>query len=293
VFVHTNVADLDRASSFAQQSPRACFLEPLERGTRRVDQSTRQNLVTAFNTLLRTSALVGKIDQQRTSLAFAALLQNLPDDVTVVPLGPIYDFLMQQKAPEAAVRETLVVLQSREARFNVRLELPPQLRSLSDEERAKIVLMASALAPSATNPGMRGVAASAAAAAAPAAPAAPTGFVPDKKKKGDGTSRTPLLVVLVVLIVAFAGSVAYNLTTSPSVPQSLKFDDPNGMPCAELFDGPTAMLCFVHDDFLAATPRDALKTRAEATRATAVARGLTKRPVQVLSYEKRTLVHVF
>lgn len=260
-----------------------------------MDQTTRQNLITAFNTLLRTSSLVGKIDQQRTSLAFAALLQNLPDGANVVPLAPLYDFLLQQMAPEPAVREVIVVLQSRETRFGVRLELPPQLRSMSDEERAKIVLMASALGPAtATNSGsMRGVGQAVAPPAA-AAPDAATEFVPEKKKKkGDDGARKRLVVGLVVALVGLVGSIAYNEATKVAPPQKLTLNDPNALPCVELLDVPTGFMCFAHDDFLAATPREVVKTRADLTRADAVARGLPTRPVQVLSFEKRGLRYVF
>ena len=52
-----------------------------------MDDHQRQALVTAFNNALRACNLVGTVDLQRTSLAFAAMLQNLPRP-GVVPLGP-------------------------------------------------------------------------------------------------------------------------------------------------------------------------------------------------------------
>jgi hypothetical protein len=254
-----------------------------------VDLSIRQNLVTAFNTVLRTSALAGKIDQQRTSLAFAAFLDNLPDDSNVVPLGPLYDLLLQQKAPEPAAREVIVVLQSREARFNVRFELPPQLRSMSEEERAKIVLMASAVG---APPTPRGAAPAPEVPSAP--PAAPTGFVPDKKRKGDAKGqRQGLVVGLVVALVGLGGSLAYDQATRLPAPQQLSLNDASGLPCVEMLAVPSAFLCFVNDAFVAKTPREALKTRADVTRAGAVAKGFAARPVQVLSFEKKELLHVF
>jgi hypothetical protein len=263
-----------------------------------VDQTTQQNLITAFNTVVRTSALAGKIDQQRTSLAFAAMLQNLPGDGRVVPLVPVYEFLLQQRAPEHAVREVLVYLKSREGRLGVTLQLPRELESMSEEERGRLLMAVAARGQTGgTFPGVSRTAAEPEPPPPAEKPAPTTGFVPPKKTQtGAGAGGGPpraLIVALVLCVVGLGGSVAYNqLTKQPGLPQ-LAINDPNGLPCVELLDAPSAFLCFVHDDFLAATPKDALKTRAETTRATAVARGFAHRPVQVLSFEQRALRHMF
>lgn len=252
--------------------------------------------MTAFNMVLRTSALAGKVDHQRTSLAFAAVLQNLPDDGNVVPLGPIYDFLLQQKAPEAAVREIVVYLKSREGRFGVTMQMPAQLQSMSDEERGRILLAVAARGQSGgTFPGMT----KSAPEPEPPPPAhdkadAPGGFVPEKKAKGDATNAHKRLVVaLVVCVAGLVVNLVYAHATKAPAPQLLALNDANGLPCVELLDVPAAFICSVHEDFLAATPRDDVKARAEVTRADAVARGLPSRPVQVLSFEKRELRYVF
>jgi hypothetical protein len=258
-----------------------------------VDQSTRQNLSMAFNTVLRTSALVGKIDQQRTSLAFAAFLESLPEGTNLVPLGPLYDFLLQQKAPEAAVRETLVYFQSREGRFGVTLQLPPQLASLSDEERGKIMLAMAARGQ--TSGPFAGAGGRHAPEPAPAAPPAPAagGFTPDKKKKkaGQANKGRALVLALVLALVGLGGNLAYESSTRLPVPKEMKLDA--GLPCATLLEADLAFLCYVRDSDLKTAKSSTLKPRADQLRNAAVARGLKARPVQVLSLESGDLVYVF
>jgi hypothetical protein len=256
-----------------------------------VDQSTRQNLTTAFNSVLRTSTLVGKIDQQRTSLAFAALLHNLPDGTTVVPLGPLYDFLLGQKAPETDVRETLVFFQSREARFGVKLDLPPQLKSLSEAERGRIILAVTARGQTTnTHPGP--VAKPAPDRTEP--PPADVGFVPEKKKKDKGPAVPRRLVFgFAFSLLGLAASVGFDAATRLPEPRAVALNDPNGLPCEKLFETDFSYVCSVKDAFVKATPMPALKARAEMLRNAAVARGMKKRPVHVLSLERGDLLHVF
>ena len=104
-----------------------------------MEETQRQNLVQAFSNVLRTSGLVGVVDLQRAALAFASLLQQTPDGAPV-PLGPLYDYLLENRGPEPAVREVIVFLKSRESRFSLSFQLPPQLAGLSLEEQQKILV---------------------------------------------------------------------------------------------------------------------------------------------------------
>ncbi len=268
-----------------------------------MDQATRQNLMTAFNNVLRTSALVGKIDHQRTSLAFAALLQNLPDGSVVVPLQPIFDFLIEQKAPEAAIHETLAYLHSRGGRFGVSFALPASLQKLSEEEHSRLVLAMAARGPvgagasSSTAPPSPSPSRSA--APSPPTPASPAPTADPRSAKKRKKQSTPeektrrLLGILALSAVGLVGSILWNNVNKADVPGQITIEDPQSLPCVTLLDASHAFMCYVHDDFLNATPEPAIKMRAEALRRVAVARGKPSRPVQIISHERRIAAFQF
>jgi hypothetical protein len=258
-----------------------------------VDQAQRQAMMTGFNNVLRTSTLVGKVDFQRTSLAFAALLQHLPDDAVVVPLGPMYDFLKDQKLPEDGIREVMVFFHSREARFGVRLELPPALQRLTEAERAQIVLAVGARAQAGgTNPGVAGGHSgknAAAPAAAPAtapdtpAPAAPPAaradvpdFVADARKQRGRAGRPPrrMVAVLALLVVAFVGDRVYSAMTAAPEAQPIELSTPDGLPCAKSSRRGDTAFCTVPGAFLDTTPREEMLKRGRITKAKAQTQGM-------------------
>jgi hypothetical protein len=254
-----------------------------------VDQAQRQAMMTGFNNVLRTSTLVGKVDFQRTSLAFAALLQNLPDDAVVVPLGPMYDFLKEQKLPEDGIREVMVFFQSREARFGVRLELPPALQRLTEAERAQIVLAVGARGQAGgTNPGVVGgnsgknAAAPAPAPESPDPPAAPAAradvpdFVADARKQRGRAGGPPrrMVAVLVLLVVAFAGDRIYSAMTAAPEAQPIDLSTPDGLRCAKSTRRGDTAFCTVPGAFLDATPREEMLKRGRITKAKAQTQGM-------------------
>jgi len=260
-----------------------------------VDQSTRQNLSSAFNNVLRTSVPAGKVDMQRISMAFGLLLEQQPEDSNVVPLDELYDFLLQQKMPEPAVRELIVFLQSREARFGVTMQLPAALASLSEEERGRIVLAVAARGQSSsTFPGSGKSEPEPAPAASASPPRSDGGFVPEGKRKGGahkGVGR--MIVFLVLTLLGLGASLAYDNATRLPVPTEIALQVPGGLPCAKLLQGETAFFCFVGDAVLKSTTLQTLKAQTDVTRNATVARGLRPRQIQVLSLESRDLKHVF
>jgi hypothetical protein len=252
-----------------------------------VDNAQRQALMTGFNNVLRTSTLAGQVDFQRTSLAFAALLQHLPDDAASVPLEPIYDFLKEQKAPEAGIREVILFFQSREARFGVRLELPAVLLRLGEEERARIVMaVASRGQTSGTNAGVGGGVSGPHAAAPGPAPevqapsptrSADPDFVAEAKaaKKNPGAPRRRLLVALAVLAVVFVGDLVASTVFAEPPPAPFELNDPAGLPCQQSTKVQTTFVCRVPRAFLDATSRDEILKRGQVTKTLAQARGIT------------------
>jgi hypothetical protein len=258
-----------------------------------VDDHQRQALVTAFNNALRACNLVGTVDLQRTSLAFAAMLQNLPRP-GVVPLGPIYDLLLSQKAPESAAREVLLVLKSREARFTARLELPPPLQALSDEERARIVMAHATRTSSPSVPVQQPSAmqeAANVAAEQTAKESSTSGFVPPKRKAQQAGGQRRLLLALVALVVLFVGERAVSAFLEPPPLKTVELKDPAGLPCVNAVQWNDKLVCPLPRAFVDSTSKEAMKARGAITKATAVAKGLKE--VQVSCVEDGSLLWQF
>jgi hypothetical protein len=275
-----------------------------------VEETQRQNLVTSFTNVLRTSALVGVVDVQRAAMAFSALVERNPEGENL-NLGPLYDFLLEQKAPELAVGEVLVFLKSREERFGLRMDLPPKLAALSEEERNKLVLAftsrgassgTQAGAPTKTDsgkankkpssPGTDGNVNELAVAAAAAA-AQP----PKAKKEEFGSKAAPanntkrLVVVAVILGVLLAINLAFNVATAPPPPAPLVFNDPAGLPCLEAEGAKSTAICRVSKAFADKTPRAVIDAKGGVT--AAAARGLGYQKLLVFSIEDKSLRWVF
>ena len=259
-----------------------------------MDDHQRQALVTAFNNALRACNLVGTVDLQRTSLAFAAMLQNLPRP-GVVPLGPLYDLLLSQKAPESVAREAMLVLKSREARFTVRLELPPALQSLSDEERARIVMAHTTRTSSPSVPAQQPSAmqeAANVAAEQAARESSTSGFVPPPKRKAERASgQRRLLIALGALVVLFVGERAVSAFLASPPLKTVELKDPAGLPCVNAVQWNDKLVCPLPRAFVDSTSKEAMKARGAITKATALAKGLKE--VQVSSVEDGSLLWQF
>ncbi|MDP2341975.1 MAG: hypothetical protein Q8O67_13540 [Deltaproteobacteria bacterium] len=293
-----------------------------------MEETQRQNLVTSFNNVLRTSALVGVVDLQRAAMAFSALIERNPEGQNLA-LGPLYDFLLEQKAPEPAVREVLVFVKSREDRFGIKMDLPPQLKGLSEEDRNKLVLAFTSRGASSgtvsgqkvdpskfkkpSSPGTSTAAnelvagppttatttAAATAATTTATPAAPP--APPKLKKADFDNETSvsstkkLAIVAVVLGLVLVANLTFNVATAEPPPVELKFNDPAGLPCLEAKGstvGPKGtVVCRVSKAFADTTPQPVVDAKGAVT--AAAARALGYHRVLVFSLEDSSLRWVF
>ena len=259
-----------------------------------MEESQRQNLVMAFNNVLRTSALVGVVDVQRAALGFSALLDQTPEGAPIA-LGPIYEFLLEQKGPENAVREVIVFLKSRESRFNVQMELPEKLANLTQEERDKLIVSFTQRgASSGTFAGKsidpKAKTSSATGAEAPPANTNATANTNPKKKKNELPRQTKLAAAVGVLVVVLVIDFAYNAATAvpPPVPLTPP-TDPAGLPCKEFVQAANnSVICRVPATF-AKQPEAVIAAKAAVTASSARAQGLTK--LFVFTLEDNRLIY--
>ena len=273
-----------------------------------MEESTRQNLVMAFNNVLRTSSLAGVVDFQRAALAFGALLER--SDGGELPLEPLYDFLIEQGAPVAGVVEVIVFLKSRESRFGLQMALPPKLESMSAEEReAVITAFTNRGATSGTRSGARptGVTGTqnrtqGGPLLVPASTTMPssgtTGTTPRNVaenptgKFSAGPSRKSITAVVggLVLVLGIANGI-YLFATRPTPATPLTFNDSAGLPCVDAVGSKTTVICKVPNAFFKATAPAALDARGAVSKAYAASRGYKR--ILVMSLEDNKVRKVY
>lgn len=251
-----------------------------------MEESQRQNLVTAFNNVLRTSTLVGVVDLQRAAMGFSALVDQVPEG-TPVPLGPIYDFLLEQKAPEPAVREVIVFFKSRESRFGVPMELPPQLATLPPAEVEKLIVAFTARGASSGTYAGKPVEQSGAVSKgktpsgttnlnAVNTPAAGSPAAPKKKSGPAMPTQTKLGIVLAVLALVLVINLIVNAITAEPPPQPLTLSDPAGLPCVEPKMANRVVMCRVPQAYYEKTPRAVIDAKVAVTFAAIKAQGMAQ-----------------
>ncbi len=252
-----------------------------------MEDSQKQNLVLAFTNVLRTSSLAGSVDIQRASMAFSTYLADVV--APPVALEPLYTYLIDQGAPEPAVREVIVFLKSREARFGIPLDLPPALAALSADDQQKIV---STFAQRGTTSGTFAGRAIPPAATPPTAPPKDRGAEPFGKKKGDPPKRTPVLVgVLGVLVLILIGSLVANEVSRDPPPAAVNLD-PAGLPCEEPVVSKGTVICRVSvAGFLKKKSPEAIAAKGAITKASALANGAQR--VLVLGVEDSKAYYSF
>ena len=273
----------------------------------RVEESTRQNLVMAFNNVLRTSSLVGVVDFQRAALAFGSLLES--SSGSELPLAPLYDFLIEQGGPQPAVVEVIVFLKSRESRFGLQMALPPGLATLSPEEREAIVTtFTNRGASSGTRSGARGPNSvtgtqnrtQSGPVIVPASTTMPssgtTGTTPrniaDAPPVHVGPSRKQILgVVSVVVVVLGIVNAVYLFAGQEPPPQRLEFTDPSGLPCVDALANKGTVICRLPNSFLTSTSPAALDARGAVSKTFAATRGFTR--ILVMSQEDNKVRKVY
>ncbi len=246
----------------------------------RVEESIRQNLIMAFNTALRSSTMVGIVDTQRAGLAFGALLERSGDSGGI-ELGPLYDFLIEQKAPQSAVIEVIVFMKSRESRFGVTMTLPPQLSTFTQED---IDSVAQAFTTRGASGGIRaGQSAQQAGQASPVRSQPVSQPTPSTSEFGAAAAepnparrQRHLLVALAVFAVLGVASLVYNLATAMPPPTPLVLVDPSGLPCVTPVGTSSTVICRMSKALFEAEAPQAIDARGAITRAAVRAQGYTR-----------------
>ncbi len=233
-----------------------------------MEDSVRQNLIMAFNSALRTSALVGVVDFQRAALAFGTVVEG--SEGGVVEFGPLYAFMVQQGAPELGVAEVLLFLKSREDRYGVTFNLPSALAAMTPEQIDSVVQSYISRSTPRANQGPQ--------QPLPDMPtSAPTTMVGQTQfggKSGYGATRFQRLpVVLFVCVVVAVGNFLYAEFTRAPPPVPLNLSDPAGLPCENPIGSNGAVLCYVPTSFYKREPKEGLDARAQVTKAGVGARG--------------------
>jgi len=241
-----------------------------------VEETARQNLIMAFNNVLRTSALVGVVDFQRAALAFGTLLEESRDGD--IELGPLQDFLIQQGGTDHAVAEVILFMKSREGRFGVKMKLPPPLAAMTPEQVDSVLLnFMNRGANSGTRAGQGQPASTPFSASMPSSASAflPGSGADHSNVSGEDGQRRPRWLYLafgVVLLVAVIVFVAGELTREPP-PTPLSLTDPAGLPCIEPVGANGAVVCYVTKAFYDKEAKEALDARAQVTKAAVAQQG--------------------
>lgn len=260
-----------------------------------MEESTRQNLIMAFNNVLRTSTLVGVVDFQRAALAFGALLERSGDS-GVIELGPLYDFLIEQGAPQAGVIEVIIFMKSRESRFGMAMTLPPQLATFTQDDIDNVVLtFTSRGATSGTRAGQTPQAGSGRNQPPVSQPmsssSSPSGFVPEGAETTAASRQRRMLIVLALISLLGVGSFIYNKVTALPPPVPITVADPSGLPCVEPIGTAGAVICRMPKAAFEAEASEAIDARGAVTKAAVVAKGYTR--VLLYTAEDNKLRKVF
>ncbi len=260
----------------------------------RVEESTRQNLIMAFNNVLRTSTLVGVVDFQRAALAFGALLERSADS-GVIELGPLYDFLIEQGAPQAGVIEVIIFMKSRESRFGMAMTLPPQLSTFTQDDIDNVVLtFTSRGATSGTRAGQTpqaGAGRTQPPISQPTSSSSSSGFVPEAAEATPASRQRRMLVALVLISILGVASFVYNTVTALPPPEPITVADPSGLPCVNPIATAGNVICRMPKAVFEAEASEAIDARGAVTKAAVAAKGYTR--VLVYTAEDNKLRKVF
>ena len=247
----------------------------------------------AFNNVLRTSTLVGVVDFQRAALAFGALLERSADS-GVIELGPLYDFLIEQGAPQAGVIEVIIFMKSRESRFGMAMTLPPQLSTFTQDDIDNVVLtFTSRGATSGTRAGQAPQAGPGRNQPPVSQPMASSssGFVPEGAEITPASRQRRMLIVLAVSVLLGVGSFVYNLVTALPPPEPITVADPSGLPCVNPIATAGNVICRMPKAVFEAEASEAIDARGAVTKAAVAAKGYTR--VLVYTAEDNKLRKVF
>ena len=245
-----------------------------------MEESIRQNLNMAFNTALRSSAMAGIVDAQRAGLAFGALLERSGNS-GVIELGPLYDFLIEQRSPQSAVIEVIVFMKSRESRFGVTMTLPPQLSTFTQEDIDSIAqAFTTRGATSTTRPGQLPQQPGQAAPVRSQPVSQPTPSMSEfgaaAVEPNPARRQRNLLVALAALAVIGFASLVYSLATAMPPPTPLVLVDPSGLPCRSPLGTSGTVICRMSKALFEVEAPQAIDARGAVTRAAVRAQGYTR-----------------
>lgn len=251
----------------------------------------------AFNNVLRTSSLAGVVDFQRAALGFGAMLEQSDG---VLHLGQLQDFLLEQGGPAAGVTEVIVFLKSREARFGLQMELPPELAALSDDERNAIVqAFTTRGATSGTRAGRTpsgvtgsvGVRTQSNPVVVPGSVEMPSSrsgsFRPPEPHFGTPAKNTRALKMglLALLMVVGVGNAVWLYTNRAAPVQSLTLNDPAGLPCVSMLATGDVVVCELHKSD-GAMPKEAFEARGSISQNLLKARGFKRLIVKTIEDDR-------
>lgn len=270
-----------------------------------MDETIRQNLVMAFNNVLRTSALAGTVDLQRAGLAFSMLLERHEEGP--LALAPLSDWLLEQGGPAEAIDEILVFMKSRENRFGLEMVLPPHLQTLPpDRVEALIFAFTSRGATSGTRAGATGNSASGTFRAADARttsdPSQKAIEPPPQNTKSDIRAENPsskssgapgrskiMMGIFVVVVVAGVVNAVMMGDDKEKVTQ-LTLRDTSGLPCTNARVAKTTLLCDLPAGFFKANADEAVQAKGKVTLNEVKGQGVTRILAFDANHKVRTVI---
>lgn len=250
-----------------------------------MDAQRKRSVITAFNGVVRTSALKDHdVGQQQ----LAILLDHLLDDAgdAAVDLGPVYEHLKARGVEDDPIGEALLAFREREDTLGVVFSLPPPLAHLSNERKQRLLARyhkRQRPSRTATPPPGQSAAKSAAATGA-------TQPVPAPSPPAQLRSKV-LAAALVGVVLLAAGFFVWRAQTAEPAPVAVVIDDPMALPCDRLEGNQTTLVCWMSQQTftrLGPAERDA---RGKATRSAGKGLGYSK--VLVLSTEDRRVRAVY
>lgn len=249
------------------------------------DQQKR-TVITAFNNVVRQSALAGTVELQRLVLAVDQLLTQAGPG-GALELGPLRTALRELGAPEEAIAEAFLALKSREDSLGVPVSLPAEVEALPEATRNKLL-------DAYAKRGKSGAAERRDAHTPRERPAPPLPKAGASKarlpkagpaKSAGGVNRA-LLVALAVVVLAGVGITVFAAQTAPDQARQLSVSDPSALPCSELRANHGTAVCRMSVQAFEAESEDSLRTRVDATKRALKAEGVQRLLIQTIEDSK-------
>lgn len=222
-----------------------------------------RNALNAFGSILRQSALAEATDVQQVLITLEHLLTRMPDN-GALDLRPLRDLLLESQVPDDAITEAFVVLDHRRSQHGIPLLLPPHLENLGESKRAKLIdawVTRGGGTPRAQESLKN--------------QKAPGPQAPIKNPKAQPSQVGRLVGVLLFVLVAGGGTLAYQKSTGGIRAEKVNLSDPDGLSCDELKVNGATAVCSLSADLWQFNQKPSLQQRVEKTK-----QSLAPRPVK-------------